>query len=284
MGACDIIYNKEAGTIFTRTPESWGKIGLFYLVYYSGLAAFFGAMLSVFLFAFTDDTAPLLVGEKSILPPNPGMGFRPMPDETKTFIQYSKSKNATYLPYINDLNNFLNETKARQPVSYLMDQSSLRDCAVDPPAPAELTANSTACKFKVDEMEDVMANCVDVGYGFEAGTPCFAVKLNKIFEFVPELMNNTGPNLQLKCEGEYAADKDNVGTIEHYPKDGVPLYYWPYLGQKGYLNPLVFVKLTDPKMDILIQIVCKPINAKNIKQNKMSDGDGRVTIEVLISE
>ena len=57
-GFLNFVYNPVTGAWFTRTPSSWLKIGIFYLVYYSALAAFFAGMLSIFIFAFTDKTAP----------------------------------------------------------------------------------------------------------------------------------------------------------------------------------------------------------------------------------
>jgi len=284
MGVCDLIYNKETGTILTRTPESWGKIGLFYFIYYSGLAAFFAGLLAVFLFAFTDDNAPLLVGSHSILPPNPGMGFRPRPDVEKTLIKFTKSDNSTYKDYIKDMNEFLNPAKKTDTYMRGQTDAHYKDCAVDPP-PSNVTYLSDTCKFRVDEYANVMRECVDANYGFEEGTPCFAIKFNKIFEFVPKLTEDSAVDyLQVKCEGEHLADKDNVGPLEYYPKAGVDLYYWPFMGQKRYISPLIFVKMTKPQTGVLIQVVCKPVNAANIKQDKMYNGDGRVTFEVLIDE
>jgi len=287
MGVCDAIYNKETGQILTRTPESWAKIGLFYLIYYSCLAAFFAGLLSVFLFAFTDDKAPLLTGSHSVLPQNPGMGFRPRPDVEKTLIKYSVSDNTTYTPYIDDMKVFLDEPK--KDVTYLKGQSeaSVEDCKMGAPS-ANATYASLPCSFKVADMRSIMDNCVNANYGYEDGSPCFAIKINKIYEFIPKIINGSGA-LQLKCEGEYAADKDNIGPIEYFSATGastehgtVDLAYWPYVGQKNYLSPLVFVKLHRPAKGVLIQIACKPINVENIHQNKMSNGAGRVTIEVLV--
>jgi len=110
-GFLNFVYNPATGTWFTRTPLSWLKIGLFYLVYYSGLAAFFAGMLAIFIFAFTDDTAPVLTGAYSVLPPNPGMGFRPMPDIEKTLIKYNKGKEKEYRPYVNNIKYFLRPNK-----------------------------------------------------------------------------------------------------------------------------------------------------------------------------
>jgi len=281
MGACDIVYNRETGQIFTRTPESWAKIGLFYFVYYSCLAAFFAGLLSVFLFAFTDDTAPLLTGSHSVLPPNPGMGFRPMPKEDKTIIKYQVSKKDTYEPYITNLREFLNPNETAN--TYMKGQSELsyQDCSAGGPVAPSWT--DKPCKFLVPELKGVMDNCVNANYGYEDGTPCFVIKLNKIFEFMPKLeVNATEDFLKFECSGEHPADKDNAGLFEYYPKQGVDLAFYPFVGQKGYLSPLVFVKMQNPAKGVLIQIECKPVNAENIKQNKMSNGAGRVTLEVLI--
>ena len=57
-GFVGFLYNKEKGEVLGRTGTSWAKIGLFYVIYYSGLAAFFIALLSIFLYTFTDNKAP----------------------------------------------------------------------------------------------------------------------------------------------------------------------------------------------------------------------------------
>jgi hypothetical protein len=43
-----ILHNPETGQILTRTPKSWALIILFYLVYYTFLAAFWSLMLFIF--------------------------------------------------------------------------------------------------------------------------------------------------------------------------------------------------------------------------------------------
>jgi len=284
MGACDLIYNSQTGAIFTRTPASWGKIGLFYLIYYTCLACFFAGLLAVFLYAFTDNKAPLLTGDHSVMPPNPGMGFRPRPDETKTLIKFKKSDPTTYAKYIHDMTYFLNPNNTANTYMKGQSEQNYADCSKSGGG-VDATQDSKPCKFLVPEHKDIMDNCVNAKYGFQDGTPCFAIKLNKIFEFVPKL-NGDKAYLQLQCEGEYAADKDNIGDVSYYPPDGaVNMAFFPYLNQRGaYVSPLVFVKLNSPQTGVLIQIVCKPVNAENIMQNKQSRGDGRVTLEVMIDE
>jgi len=281
MGACDIVYNSETGAIFTRTPASWGKICLFYSIYYTCLAAFFAGLLAVFLFAYTDDKAPLLTGKHSVMPPNPGMGFRPRPIVEKTLIKYKKTDPKTYQPFIDDMAAFLNPNHTAH--TYMKGQSAdhYADCSKGAPGPAAYATKP--CKFLVTEQKSVMDNCVNKNYGFQDGSPCISIKLNKIFEFVPELKGDKD-YLQLTCEGEHAADKDNIGPFDYYPKDGVDMTFFPFMGQPGYMSPLVFVKFQKPTPGVLIQVVCKPSNAANIMQNKQARGDGRVTLEILIDE
>jgi len=141
------------------------------------------------------------------------------------------------------------------------------------------------CTFKVDEMEDIQEKCIKKGdYGYSKGTPCVIIKMNKVFEFVPTLDKKRSDKdyLQIKCDGEHPADKDNIGELEYLPKDGFDLKYFPYLNQKHYLSPLVFIRFKNPTPGVLIQVVCKPVNAGNIVQEKQQRGDGRVHFELLI--
>merc|ERR1712083_693682 len=119
-------------------------------------------------------------------------------------------------------------------------------------------------------------------YGYTEGKPCVIIKLNKIFQFIPKLKGTNKDYLQIKCEGEHPADRDNLGPVEYYPKDGFDLKYFPYLNQDNYLSPLVFAKFTNPTLGVLIQVECKPVNADNIEQEKQYRGDGRVHFELMI--
>ena len=49
------IHNPETGEYFTRTPKSWALIFIFYVIYYSCLAAFWAGMLAIFLTTLSDD-------------------------------------------------------------------------------------------------------------------------------------------------------------------------------------------------------------------------------------
>merc|ERR1719317_1632608 len=59
-----------------RTGKSWALITAFYIVYYSCLAGFWAAMLTVFMTTIEDDR-PKWLAQESLIGDKPGIGFRP---------------------------------------------------------------------------------------------------------------------------------------------------------------------------------------------------------------
>ena len=51
----------------------------------------------------------------------------------------------------------------------------------------------------------------------------------------------------LECDGENPADRENIGKMTYYPTNGVSANFYPYLNQKGYLSPVVFAHLDNPR-------------------------------------
>jgi hypothetical protein len=51
----------------------------------------------------------------------------------------------------------------------------------------------------------------------------------------------------VSCEGENAADKEHIGTINMSPVFGFPGYYFPFSNIPGYVSPLVAVWFQNPK-------------------------------------
>lgn len=43
----------------------------------------------------------------------------------------------------------------------------------------------------------------------------------------------------LWCDGAENVDKEHVGEIEYIPSPGFPVKYFPFMGQPGYLSPIV---------------------------------------------
>merc|ERR1712062_744953 len=138
------------------------------------------------------------------------------------------------------------------------------------------------------------------------GKPCVLIKLNKIFKWLPEpyqseedfpqdlpqtIKTAFNKNVQdgkpelnnrvwLECDGENPADRENIGGITYYPTNGVSANFYPYLNQKGYLSPVVFARLDNPKHGVLIAVECKAW-AKNIHHNSQ-ERRGLVHFEMMI--
>jgi len=71
-----------------------------------------------------------------------------------------------------------------------------------------------------------------------------------------------------------------MGEVAFYPPNGLPFYYYPYLNQEGYRQPLVFAQFKRPKNGVLIQIWCKAW-ASNLYHSK-NDRAGSVHFELLV--
>ena len=59
--------------------------------------------------------------------------------------------------------------------------------------------------------------------------------------------NAVGKMIWLSCEGENPADVENIGEIKYHPYPGIPHYYFPYENQEGYLSPVIFAHLKNPR-------------------------------------
>jgi len=297
-GFVGFLYNKDKGEVLGRTGTSWAKIGLFYVIYYSGLAAFFIALLSIFLYTFTDNKAPVLTGSYSVLPPIPGMGYQPMSKAEETLLMYEMTDNKTYLPFVNDFQKFLESgvkpdrvATPMKPVNYLAPDASVyatdKECA-DTSKPQ--TRATKPCMFNASNIPDFLANCPVNDFGYEAGAPCIAVKMNRVFEFMPEIEGD-GQEILVECIGEHLADKDNIGKVAYFPSKAVgkdnygviEKKFFPFLGQPYYATPLVFVKFENIAKNILVQVMCRPINLVNVKTDGKED-QGKVHFEVFITD
>jgi len=160
-----LIHNPETGEYLTRTPKSWALIIVFYLIYYSCLAGFWAAMLNIFFLTIPDHepkwkTTTSLICDKNWENPRcgPGLGMRPkQPSETidSSMIQF----------YVGSKPN---------PDSEIVQHSSVWQKRADD----FLAGLTPARKAKLGPCG------TDVGYN--EGTPCIFLKLNKIINLVNE--------------------------------------------------------------------------------------------------
>ena len=88
-------YDGDKGEYMGRTGKSWALITIFYIIYYTLLAAFWALMLFIFLQTLESD-APKWQGEESLIGTSPGVGLVPtQPDKTtdSSIIIFNKDKN-----------------------------------------------------------------------------------------------------------------------------------------------------------------------------------------------
>jgi sodium/potassium-transporting ATPase subunit beta len=126
---------------------------------------------------------------------------------------------------------------------------------------------------------DAFKPCVAASeFGYEQGRPCIFLKLNKIYNWIPEYFDSSDklsenmPNslkthiksresarkntnvVWVSCEGENPADIENLGnSIAYYSLNGEQGFhgnYFPFVNTKGYLQPLVAVQFSSIKREL----------------------------------
>lgn len=282
-------YDKEKGEVMGRTGSSWAKVGLFYLIFYAALAAFFAVMLVIF-YQTLNHFEPRWKLDSSLIGTNPGLGFRPMPDDKNvesTLIWFQHGSQGNWHPWKNRLQEFLEPYEDGRQFGQSIQQCTFNN----PPQPDKV------CQFDIKTLGE---NCTkERHFGYDQGHPCILIKINKIFDWVPvafngsnmpddmpltlkkEIERNTdGPKVWLSCEGENPADRENIGPVVYTPSQGFPTYYYPYKNTPNYLSPIVMVQLLKPAPGVLINIECRAW-AQNIEHNRM-ERRGSVHFELLM--
>ncbi|GBL96238.1 Sodium/potassium-transporting ATPase subunit beta-2 [Araneus ventricosus] len=226
-----------------------------------------------------DPQEPKYKMDSSRIGSNPGLGFRPSPPYYATqsaVIWFNVSRNETVEHWVTDLNRFLEPYR----------HSSLKPCSGN-----ETATPGKACLFPVPTGNHSCTS--ERQFGYLEGKPCVLIKLNKIYGWIPESYQSPPVNLrrQLKssflknrvyitCEGANPSDRDNIGETTFYPHQSIPGLYYPFVNQKNYLAPFVFVQFVDISRGVLVKVECAAW-AENIDHNKQ-DKTGGVHFELLV--
>jgi len=291
------MYNPETGEIMGRTWLSWLKITIFYIIYYTFLAAFWILMLIVF-FQFIEEKAPRWQKGKGLIGESPALGVRPK--------QADANIDSSIIMWRRDLAKKVDEKYDVVPgyqewvtrTNEFLAPYNKKDITNGLDCPNENKTMDQFCKFDLSQLGDcgTMEN-----YGFDKGTPCLMIKLNKIFglehtyytkegdfpdETPMEVKNRMKAaknknQVWLHCKGENAADRENLGEIEYFPSEaGFPSHFFPFMNQDDYQSPLVAVHLKNPKEGVLIHMECRAWadNIKYMKRERM----GRVHMEIML--
>ncbi|XP_076255063.1 sodium/potassium-transporting ATPase subunit beta-2-like isoform X1 [Rhynchophorus ferrugineus] len=289
------IWNAEKRAFMGRTGSSWSKIGLFYLIFYGMLAALVAICMWVF-FQTLNPRIPKWQLDRSIIGTNPGLGFRPMPNNTESALIWFQGSNRTnYKPWVDNLLEFLDNYYF--PSKIAKGSGQIKTCSH-----SDFPNDDEVCEVDVREW----GRCnKDEFFDYHRSSPCIFLKLNRIYGWTPEYymhddelpddmpkqlkdhiksINSTRDrrNIWVSCEGEMPADKEYIGSITYYPQNfqGFPGYYFPYLNREGYLSPLVAVRFERPVPGIVINVECR-VWAKNIKYSR-TERTGSVHFELLI--
>ncbi|XP_004929150.1 sodium/potassium-transporting ATPase subunit beta-1 [Bombyx mori] len=253
------IYNPKERSFLGRTAKRWGIVLVFYLVFYAALALLFGICMAGLVYHI-DATTPTYTLDRSLIGSNPGVTYRPRPnDGIKISIDINNFTETNAI--LKDLDEFF------QP--YLMDSSY---------------KSENGCKS-------------DDNYGYP-DTPCLFIKINKIYGWTPVYYESTDlpadmpEDLVEHIKGLDAnetkrvwisclEEKDNGTTIEYPWGQGIQGSSFPFLNKEGQTSPVVAVRITPP-VGKLIALRCRAW-AKNIQYRfSIKDFSGYTPIQVEV--
>ena len=243
-----ILYDPKNGTILTRTPKSWALIILFYCIYYSCLAAFWTACMTIFLkiqieIPGESGGRPTWTLGESIIGVRPGLGIRPAQtyEEVDSGIfsldgEFEwkggdvQTAIDTALEELKDKGKWSDVSMIEGSKGYAFrayeyfkafgTSPDAEDCK-NAPADQPYDKHGKFCTFDLT----TLGPCTTFPYGYAKGamTPCVFIKLNRIMDLIPKAIN-----------------KDNVGEQdESLKKDVSGRKFMEDLATAGYPNKVL---------------------------------------------
>lgn len=264
------VFDKDTGYICGRSTKNWGQLILFYLAFYVVLAALFTICMQTLL-ATMNHEYPKWQLEASLIGTNPGLAYRPMPDDpdiSGTVIEYRAANKSDVKQWVNRLDSFLDpymnhEGNNQVPCDF--------DTKLNP---------GQVCEVNVKQFTPCTS---EQGYSYNKSAPCIFVKLNKIYGWLPEFYDDVDDlpedmptdlvdhikslkpkdrqQVWVSCKG--LSNNDDIGPVEYSNNRGFATYYYPYTNQPGYLSPLVAVHFARPPVKTAINVECRAW-AKNV--------------------
>jgi len=200
-------HNPDTGEIMTRTPMSWLLITVFYVIYYSCLAAFWAICMVIFL-QTVDYHEPKWQNKNSIIGTSPGLGLRPkqskdlidsaiiMFNKDKKDARTEKEKETDKVPHWNEwserITDFLDEYTHENKTKDRRDDCTKDNGATKDGFDTNGNKKFGACNFNVNQIKQKCG----ANFGYDEGKPCIFLKLNKIFGLV-----NTPIDISMVSEG-----------------------------------------------------------------------------------
>jgi len=237
------LFNRETGQVMGRSGESWLKIGIFYLIFYGFLAAFFSAMLTVFLKTLEnpeDGGAPKLT---QFIENKPGLTYTDL-GATLSAIRANDTTATVRNGYGKRISEILNKFNA---------------ATLCPDSKTGMADPAKPCAFDTSLLGACGKSANKTNFGLNDRKPCVYVRMNKVFNWVPEETASTPNYLKLNCGSDTG--------VEVIPK-GFHIGSFPFAGQKDFSLPLVAVQI-DLTQTQINKVVCY-LEGPNIEVSESS--------------
>ncbi|CRK99115.1 CLUMA_CG012158, isoform A [Clunio marinus] len=138
----------------------------------------------------------------------------------------------------------------------------------------ELTSNQS-CNVDLQQFEP----CINTHNTYAKASPCVFIKFNKVFDWLPQYYENLNETefgtdftnkiennfakyhpeylqtVWVHCTGRTEMDTNLLGDVNYIPWMGFPGYFFPYKGQESYMEPLIAIQFTNPRVRIFLLIL-----------------------------
>ncbi|XP_072318064.1 sodium/potassium-transporting ATPase subunit beta-3-like [Eucyclogobius newberryi] len=263
---CSFIYNPRTGAVLGRTRSSWGKILLFYSVFYSLLSAMFCFTLWMVLLTLDPDSP-----KYSDLLKNPGLVVKPQVLE----ISFNRSEPSEFSPYVEQLHQLLH--KYNDSIQAANDLCLAGEFTVQDQNQDRELVQRKVCQFKRSALRSC-SGLTDPLFGFKDGRPCVLIRMNRV--------------VGLKPSGDPFINCTSKSPIkmQYFPPDArLDRMFYPYYGKRthaGYVQPLVALKLLLSRRDLGVfhSITCRVQGSGIQNQNSRDRNQGRVSFKVRVMQ
>jgi len=242
------LYDRKTGAIMGRTPKSWFLITIFYMIYYSCLAGFWGLCMYIFMHTTITSDQPRWLTRDSIIGESPALGVRPSQtdalldsgifmfnkdamhdvpgeipgwkgwaDRTQAFLDTFPKDKAACKQKFCDNGIALDEDEFCDNGKFCKNGIALDKDGV----PTEkINQEERNEKFYFFDQTSLGTNCTkENNFGFSSGKPCVILKLNKIYGLEHDYYNEANvdmPNaLQMHITSNGEQYRDHVWVDCH---------------------------------------------------------------------
>ncbi|GAA36767.2 Sodium/potassium-transporting ATPase subunit beta-2 [Clonorchis sinensis] len=254
-------------------------------IYTAVIILFFVYMYVLFYFTILPDH-PRITGYSNLLQLNPGIAIVPNPSVRTTLVHVRVSDPVSYSSMVDEMTALLTHYQTHTAGGMFTACEKKRG----------YVHFRRVCRYSLD----AGGPCnLKNGFGFFRGQPCFVVKLNRIYGWLPDISTNV-TGVQVKCEGLTETDAAYLGKVCYYDMDSLQRHdglhrdaewcdrdygifnqmYYPFLNQGHYQSPIVFVQFRNPKRYVVIWIKCYAI-AKNVHVN-LEQNEGSMVFQLLV--